>query len=292
MLLIPARAWATAAFGLLALAACGPAPGADTAPGAPLSVVTAFYPLEFAARGVGGAAVDVTSLTPPGVEPHDLELSAQQVAQIAEADLVVYVRGFQPAVDEAVDQQASGRAIDVSAALPLLADDPHVWLDPANMSAIGRVVADRIRELSPDSAADVTAAEKRFDTQMSDLDAEFAAALADCAIRDLVVSHEAFGYLAAAYGLTQVGISGLSPESEPSPARLKEVADLIREKSISTIYYETLVDPKVAQTIANETGATTAVLDPLEGLADGAQGDYTSVMRANLAALVKGQRCT
>ena len=306
------RALACSALGVTAallLAACGGSSSTGStgtaASDRAVSVVAAFYPLEYAARAVGGDAVDVVSLTPPGVEPHDLELSAQQVAQIAEADLVLYVPGFQPAVDEAVQQQAADRAVDVTAGLTLLAGeehaddthdhgagDPHVWLDPANMAVIGTAISDRLAGLSPTAADAIGTRASDFATRMTDLDAEFTAGLADCAVRDLVVSHEAFGYLADAYGFTQVGISGLSPEAEPSPARLKEVADLVSANGVSTIYYETLVDPKVAQTVADETGAATAVLDPLEGLAPDASGDYLSVMRTNLATLQAGQSCT
>ncbi len=306
------------AAGALLLSACGSTASTDEAAptvaaggdGGPVSVVAAFYPLEYAAGQVGGDAVTVTSLTPPGVEPHDLELTAAQVAEIASADLVLYIKGFQPAVDEAIAQQAADRAIDVSAGLTLLAgeahseeegeahseeegaNDPHVWLDPANMAAIGTLIGQRIAELSPDAAATVEGDSTAFAQAMNDLDAQFAEGLAQCASRDLVVSHEAFGYLAAAYDLTQVGISGLSPEAEPSPARMREVADLVRANDISTIYYETLVDPKVAQTIADETGAQTAVLDPLEGLVEGSTGDYSTVMADNLATLIAGQSCT
>jgi zinc transport system substrate-binding protein len=268
------------------------------------TVVAAFYPLAYAAQQVGGDAIDVTSLTPAGVEPHDLELSAAQVAQIAEADLVLYVKGFQPAVDEAIEQQAADHAIDVSAGLTLLpgedqgdepsdgATDPHIWLDPANMAAIGESVGQRVSELAPSAADTVSADTEAFRAAMTNLSTEFSDALAECASRELVVSHEAFGYLARAFGLTQVGLSGLSPEAEPSPARLKEVSDLVRADGITTIYYETLVDPKVAQTVADETGATTAVLDPIEGLAPDSTGDYASIMRQNLATLVAGQSCT
>jgi zinc transport system substrate-binding protein len=315
----------TIAAGALLLSACGSTSSSGEASAADegatdgsLSVVAAFYPLEYAAGQVGGDAVSITSLTPPGVEPHDLELTAAQVAEIAAADLVLYIKGFQPAVDEAIAQQAADRAIDVSSGLTLLAgeahseeegeahsegeeaghsdeegaNDPHVWLDPANMAAIGTLIGERIAELSPDAAATVEGNSAAFAQAMNDLDARFAEGLAQCASRDLVVSHEAFGYLAEAYGLTQVGISGLSPEAEPSPARMREVADLVRANDISTIYYETLVDPKVAQTIADETGAQTAVLDPLEGLVEGSTGDYSSVMADNLATLIAGQSCT
>lgn len=287
---------AVLAAGMLALSACatGPAtPGSAASPDGRPTVVAAFYPLAYAAEQVSGGAVDVISLTPPGVEPHDLELSAAQVAQIADADLVLYVRGFQPAVDEAVDQQAADRAIDVSQAVTPLstegAVDPHVWLAPENMAAIGTSIASRFKDLPGTAPSQSATAE--FTDEMAVLDGEFAAALAQCRSRDLVVSHEAFGYLARAYDLTQVGISGLSPEAEPSPARLKEVADLVSRQGVSTIYYETLVSPAVAETLAAETGAQTAVLDPLEGLAEGSNGDYASIMRENLATLVEGQGC-
>jgi len=279
------------------LAACAPASmgSPDSAAGGP-RVVAAFYPLQYAAEQVGGTGVSVDNLTQPGIEPHDLELSAQQVGQIADADLVLYVKGFQPAVDEAIAQQAPDRAIDVSAALSRLtldgAADPHVWLDPANMSAIGTAIAERLAEISPDDAAAYAKNASALTSAMSALSADYAAALQQCRTRTMVVSHDAFGYLAKAFDLTQVGISGLSPDAEPSPSRIREVADVVTKNNVSTIYYETLVDPKVAQTIADETGATDAKLDPLEGLAPGATGDYASVMRENLTTLAKGQGCS
>lgn len=288
----PRRLAAGLGAGLAAMLLVGCSSTTATAPedGRP-SVVAAFYPLHYAATSVGGEAVHATSLTPAGVEPHDLELTAQQVAEIADADLVLYVRGFQPAVDEAVDQQAPDRALDLGSVVDRLADDPHIWLDPMNMAAIGSAVSERLAQIAPDDAETFTANATDLTTAMSSLDEAFATGLADCATRELVVSHEAFGYLAAAYDLNQVAISGLSPEAEPSPARLRDVAHLVTHDGITTIYYETLVDPKVATTIADETGATTAVLDPLEGLVDGSTGDYESIMRQNLATLIAGQKC-
>jgi len=280
---------------LAACAGAGASVDSDDSTSKP-SIVAAFYPLQYAAEQVGGSAIEITNVTPPGVEPHDLELSAQQVGQIADADLVLYVKGFQPAVDEAIAQQAPDRAIDVSAALRLLtlddAADPHVWLDPANMSIIAEEIAARLAEISPASAASFASNSTGFTEAMSALSQEYTSALANCRTKTMVVSHDAFGYLAKAFGLTQVGISGLSPEAEPSPARLKDVAAIVDKEGVTTIYYETLVDPKVAQTIADETGATAKKLDPLEGLQPGATGDYPSVMRENLSTLATGQGCT
>jgi zinc transport system substrate-binding protein len=259
------------------------------------SIVAAFYPLQYAAAEIGGSAVDVTNLTQPGVEPHDLELSAQQVGQIADADLVLYIKGFQPAVDEAIAQQAPDKAIDVSATLQQLsrdgAADPHVWLDPANMALIGDEISRRLAEISPADSESYAKNAAHLTAAMAALTSEFRSGLAACRTNTMVVSHDAFGYLAKAFGLTQVGISGLSPEAEPSPARIKDVADIVAKEGVTTIYYETLVDPKVAQTLADETGATAAKLDPLEGLEADSTGDYSSVMRENLATLITGQGC-
>lgn len=293
----PSRRLALPALALMAvglLAACGgsatPSDG-STSPSNGPTIVAAFYPLAYAAEQVAGPDATIINLTPPGAEAHDLELTAQQVAQIADADLVLYIPGFQPAVDEAVEQQAGDRALNVTAAITLLPGDPHVWLNPLNMATIGDEVAAR---LSSNSSSAATAEKGASDLRasMEALNAEWAAGTSACTIRDLVVSHEAFGYLAAAYGFTQVGIAGLSPEAEPSPARLAEVAKFVKDNGITTIYYETLVDPKVAQTVAAETGAATAVLDPLEGLPEGYDGDYVTVMKDNLVEVRAGQGCT
>ncbi len=276
------------AIGCLALTGCTTDSG-DT--DGEVSVLAAFYPLQFAAERVGGDAVTVDSLTPPGAEPHDVELTPQQVAEVAEADLVVYIKGFQPAVDEAVAAQASDRAIDVSADVPLRDSDPHVWLDPTNMVVIADAIADRLATIDPEAAAGFRANAESLDADLQLLDGEWRDGTAECSSRDLVVSHEAFGYLADRYDLTQVGISGLSPESEPTPGQLAEITDFVRANDVRTIYYETLVDPKVAETVAAETGAQTAVLDPLEGLAEGSSDDYLSVMRTNLDTVKSGQPC-
>lgn len=293
-----------AATAALTLAACsgGSDSGGSSGPDGRPTIVAAFYPLAYAAEQVGGAGVQVIDLTPPGAEPHDLELSPTQVAQISEADLVLYIPGFQPALDEAVAQVAGDRALDVTAQIPLLpaegADgqtsgaDPHVWLNPLNMSIIGQEISTRLSAIDEATAPDFAAGSSALDASMTSLNDEWAAGTTTCQSRDLVVSHEAFAYLAAQYDFTQVPIAGISPDTEPSPARLAEIADFVRANGVTTIYYETLVDPKVAETIAAETGATTAVLDPIEGLAEGSTQDYVTLMQANLSAVRAGQGCS
>jgi zinc transport system substrate-binding protein len=305
-------AGATAAA--LLLSGCGGSDGAGDTDGP--TVVAGFYPLEWAAARIGGDRVAVSSLTPPGAEAHDLELTPQDVAAVAEADLLVYLDGFQPALDEAARSEAPDSSWDAGQAADLsltAADDhghegedegededhgddepvdPHFWLDPTRLAAVGDAVAERLTELDPDGAAgyEENAAALRADLEA--LDAEMQAGLGSCAVDTLVTSHDAFGYLADRYGLEVVGISGLSPSQEPDPAQLAEISTLVRERGVTTVYTEILVDPAVAQTVAEEAGVSTAVLDPLEGLTDGSAGaDYLEVMRANLAVLQEGQSC-
>jgi zinc transport system substrate-binding protein len=290
--------------GVLAVTSgCGGRASAGGFSAGKLSVVTAFYPLQFLSQRIGGDAVSVTNLTKPGAEPHDVELNPRQVAAVADAGLAVHLRGFQPAVDTAVAQEAKGRAFDAASVvdlLPLDADDghehedgamdPHVWLDPVRFSAIAGRLGERMGEADPAHRADYATRARQLQDQLQGLNQEYATGLATCARRELVTSHSAFNYLATRYNLTQVGITGISPEAEPSPRRLAEVARQARDTGTTTIFFETLVSPKVADTIAREVGARTAVLDPLEGLTD-TTSDYFSVMRANLAALTTALGC-
>lgn len=281
---------------VLALGACGSSSAGPAGQEGPLQVAASFYPLQWVTAQVAGEHADVGSLTPPGAEPHDLELGPRQVASIGEADLVVYLDGFQPAVDEAVAQEAGDSALDVTEPAELVrsggAVDPHFWLDPARLADVADSVADRLAEVDPPHAAAFTDGAAQLRAQLEALDAELREGLAGCAGTDLVTSHTAFGYLADRYGMEQVGITGLSPESEPSPKALAEIADFVANNDVQTVYSETLVSPEVAETLARETGARTAVLDPLEGLSGEAAGeDYPAVMRANLAVLREGQPC-
>jgi zinc transport system substrate-binding protein len=278
--------------------------------GGPIGIVAAFYPLQFIAERVGGDKVHVTNLAPPGAEPHDLELSPAQVASIAEANLVLYIHGFQPAVDEAV-AQGSRASLDVSTLVSQLdppqpigppdpnheeqaagAKDPHLWLDPTRLATIVTKLGDRLAELDPDNAMSYRGRAAELGTQLGQLDREFADGLGNCQRHDIVVSHAAFGYLADRYGLRQIPITGLSPEVEPTPQHLAAAADEAKRVGATTVFFETLVSPRVAEVVATTIGAETAVLDPIEGLEPGASGDYVSVMRENLATLRPALGCT
>ncbi len=308
MSLMKNRALAAVALGagvLALLSSCslmadpGPRPASD----GKLSIVASFYPLQYVTQRIAGAHATVTSLTPPGAEPHDLELTPRDVARVDRAQLVVYLKGFQPAVDGAVLAEAKGQAEDVAPAADLdrtlsqdgesNGTDPHFWLDPERLQAVSDRIEERLAAVDPAHAADYRTGLASLTQDLTTLDAEYRTGLARCANKDLVTSHEAFGYLAQRYGLHQIGITGLVPDAEPDPGVLAHVSDYVRANHVRTIYYETLVSPAIADTVAGETGARTEVLDPIEGLTKQSQGrDYLAIMRANLRNLQEGQPCS
>lgn len=293
----------------LVLAGCGSSAGADDGT---LDVMASFYPLELIAEQVGGDRVSVRSVTPPGAEPHDVELSPAQVARIDGADLVVYLSGFQAAVDDAVAQTSPDHVVDAASDTTLRAHeeeghedetaaeheehehgdlDPHFWLDPSRMPAVVDDVAAALSEIDPDGADAYAVNAAALNQRFEELDQAYASGLAQCETRTFVTSHDAFGYLADRYDLRQVGISGVDPDAEPSPARLAQVEKLVRDEGVSTIFFESLVSPKVAQTLADDLGIDSAVLDPIEGVTNDGE-DYFSLAEANLQALRMALSCS
>jgi zinc transport system substrate-binding protein len=271
--------------GALGLAACAGCGASSSASGR--SVVAAFYPLAYAAQQIAGPSVKVTNLTPPGAEPHDIELTPREVGELQQADVVLYLsHGFQPAVEAAVGD-AKGTKLDVLSGIDIRQgvgdetgkSDPHVWLDPVLYAQILRRVG---KALGDEARANSLAARALA------LDRAYRKGLAQCTRHDFVTSHAAFGYLAARYGLHQIPITGIDPESEPSPKTLANLAQLVRREHIHTVFFERLVSPKLAQTVAREAGAKTAVLDPIEGLTADEQrqgATYFSLMQQNLRQL-------
>ena len=276
-----------------------------------IDVVAAFYPLAEVARQIGGNAVSVQNLTPAGVEPHDLELTTDQVDAILDAKLAIVMgKGFQPAVESAAKQR-DGATLSVLSALTAVdakgkhvakgkvaasSHDPHVWLDPVLMRDVVAQVERALAKADPSHARQFAANACRYEAQIAHLDADYRTGLATCQRKLIVTSHAAFGYLAKEYGLRQAAITGISPDAEADPQRLSDLTDLVERNGVTTIFTETLVSPKVAQTLAREAGGVhTAVLNPLEGLTDAETkrgDDYLSVMRANLAKLRAALGCT
>ncbi len=272
-----------------------------------VDVAAAFYPVAFAAQKVGGTRVGVTNLTPVGAEPHDLELNSDQLDRLLDAKVAfVLGRGFQPAVEKAADRR-DGPTVDL---LPKLVDargkkvaeegeagglDPHVWLDPVLMSQLVGEVERGLATADPKGAATYERNTHALRDQLGALDARYRERLTGCARDLLVTSHEAFGYLATRYGLHQQGVAGLSPDQEPDPARLGELAQLARDQGVTTVFTEENVSPRIAQTLAREAGGLkTEVLSPLESLTKkerDASADYFTLMDANLDKIAAALGC-
>ncbi len=256
-----------------------------------LEVVAAAYPFAWLAEQVGGPEVHVTNLVKPGTEPHDIELSPRQVVQVHEAAMVVYLKGFQPAVDDAVGGDKEG--LDLGRGIKQTggdtSKDPHIWLDPARMETATAAIGRRLAALDVKHAKAYQLRAVAVVASLRAVHASIQVQLTSCARREIVTSHSAFGYLAERYQLTQHAISGLTPDAEPSPSKVAEVADYARQHKVTTIFFESLVDPKVAKTVAAEIGAKTAVLDPIEGVKDG--DDYLKVMVRNAQALHDALGC-
>ncbi|WP_436957935.1 metal ABC transporter substrate-binding protein [Streptomyces sp. SudanB182_2057] len=308
--LIPTAAMAAVtALGTATLAGCsGDAAGAGNTE--KFDVVASFYPMAFLAERIGGDHVHVTSLTSPGQEPHDLELSTRQIASLEESDAVLYLKNLQPSVDEAVAQSPVDTKID-AASLTTLEEhgnevgghaaehdhehehggdesgkDPHIWLDPVRYAQVAEGVGRAFEKADPDHAADYKKNTAALVKQLNALNTEFENGLAHTKGKVFITTHAAFGYLAERYGLTEEAINGLDPESEPSAARVKDLEKMAKADGVSTVFYETLVSDKTAKTIASDTGLKTDVLDPIEGITKHSRGqDYFAVQRANLKAL-------
>lgn len=294
------------------LTGCGTQP-ADTAAGdGRLRVLTSFYPMYDFACKIGGDCIDVTNMVPSGTEPHDWEPSTNDLKNLEKADVFIYNGAdMEPWADDLlVSHSDTLRVVEASENVELRTTDgehehahehedadhhhgdfdPHVWLDPENAKIEMEAIRDALCAADPENSTVFQSNYEKYAAELDALDAEFREKLAPLPNRTIVVAHEAFGYLCDAYDLTQVGIEGLSPDSEPDPGRMAEVIDFVREHSISTIFFEELVSPKVAEAIASETGAQAKMLSPLEGLSDeqaAAGADYFSVMHDNLAALME-----
>lgn len=304
----------------LMVGGCGDSGSKDSSAGKPLKVAANFYPVEEAAKQIGGSNVTVTDLTSVGAEPHDLELTPEKAAALSDASLVLYLsHDFQPSVEKAVAQlPQSTKAVDLlqgvklrpaSTGIPGVrgevdggpgealagGQDPHVWVDPARFSAMARKIQAAMIAADPSHRAQYVTNGDAYVAKLQSLASDFSESLASCKSKVLVTSHAAFGYIADRYGLTQAAIAGITPEAEPNPQSLAALAKYARSKGVKTVYFETLVPKRLSQTLANEIGAKTDALNPVEGLTaaeikDG--NDYISIQRDNLARLKSGLSCT
>lgn len=299
-------------LGMLALSACSDSGGGDKS--GKLAVTASFYPMEYLAKEIGKDHVQVTDLTSPGTEPHDLELSPRQTADLGKSDAILYLKGIQPAVDQAVEQAGVEHTIDAASLTQLEkhgaevgghdeghdheghdhgheadGDDPHIWLDPVKFAQVAKGVGKAFAEADPAHKADYARNTDDVVKKLDDLNKKFAAGLKNKKSDTFITTHAAFGYLSERYGLTEEAINGIDPESsDVSGSRMKELQKLAKEHGVDTVFFETLTNPEMAKTLARDLGVKTDVLDPVEGITEKSRGkDYVQVMESNLAALQK-----
>ncbi|WBB59452.1 zinc ABC transporter substrate-binding protein [Streptomyces sp. WMMC500] len=346
--LTPAAAAALSAAAVVALSACGTGDAGTTTDDGRLRVTASFYPMQFLAEEIGGRNAEVSTLTKPGTEPHDLELSPRQTGDLADAGLIIYLKDMQPAVDEAIEQSGAEHVVEASEFTTLEkhgseedghgheedghaedehaeeghaedehaedghaaeeeADggheghdhgdedgpDPHIWLDPVRYAEVAEGVGEAMAKADPDHAGAYEKNAAELADRLRKLDGQFAAGLENRRTDTFITTHAAFGYVADRYGLVQESIKGLSPESEPSAARMQELQDVAEADGVTTVFFETLVSDKTARTLAGDLDLKTDVLDPIEGVTDKSKGDdYFEIMEANLAALQRALGAT
>jgi zinc transport system substrate-binding protein len=284
------------ALALVSVGGCAPTP-----PSAKPLVVTTIYPLWEFSRRVAGDRAEVVALVPPGVEPHDWEPAPRDVGQIQRSAVFVHTGTGLDGWAEKLLADLTGRrgvVVNASAGLPRLAvggvADPHVWLDPTLARAQARAIAAGLAEADPEGRALYSERAQAFAALLDTLDQDLTAGLRECARREMVTSHAAFGYLAQRYRLVQVPVMGLSPEAEPSPADLAAIVRTARRHQVTHVFFERLLSPGLAETLSREIGATPLLLDPIEAVspADAAAGNgYLEIMRANLASLRTALAC-
>lgn len=262
-----------------------------------LKVTTSFYPLSYLVERIGGGYVSVTNLTPVGSEPHDFEPSTKDIVALEEQDLIILsgggLEGYARKIQDNVHKSKT-QVLLVGEKLMSDPKDPHVWLDPVLYMKQAEMIGETLMKIDPLHAQTYELNTKQLTNDLRRLDEEFVSGLSNCKQKNIITSHSAFGYLANRYGLKQVALAGLSPDEEPSSKTLSEITTFAKNNDIDYIFFEELVSPHIAKTIANEIGAGTLVFSPLEGLTkdDVRMGKtYLSVQRENLENLKTALNC-
>jgi len=271
-----------------------------------LVVYTSFFTMKDFASKIGGDKIKLYNIIPMGADPHDWEQTPSMISSLEYADVFIFNgAGIEHWVDKVLGtiRNQSLIVVEATAGIDLLEgscenhdarvfhmhdSDPHVWLNPMNAKHQMQIIRDAFVQADPNNTDYYNRNFEYYAAELDKLDAEFRDALSGLQNKTIIVSHEAFGYLCDAYGLNQIGIAGLEPNTEPSPARMAQIIELVNLYEINVIFFEELASSRIVDTIARETGARTAVLSSIEGLTDAqvaAGDDYFSVMRQNLQVL-------
>lgn len=269
-----------------------------------IQVIASFYPMYYFATQIAGDKADITNITPSGAEPHDYEPTAQEIVRIEQSNLLILNGGNLEAWGNKIKEELTSSTIVVLAGENLVSkqlvedgqtiQDPHVWLSPPLAKQQVENINEGFIKVDPSNTPYYETKAKLLEDKLDALDTEYAKGLAFCTRTDFVTSHAAFGYLADRYHLNQIAIAGVSPEQEPSTQKLTDITNFVKTKGIKYIFFESLVSPKLSETIANETGAQTMILDPIEGISEDdirAGKNYFTQMEMNLKNLELALQC-
>lgn len=300
---------------LMMLAACGPKSSGSIIEGK-VNVITTFYPIYEFASEIGGEDINAINLLPVGVEPHDWTPRSQDIINTSKAQLFLYngagLEGWVPNFLKSLDSDSEAKAVEVSQGVDLimtdeedghdhghedegaehsdsLHTDPHTWVSPKSALVMAKNIKESLQSVDPEHSAGYEERYQKLAESLSALDSKFTEELGKLPNKEIVVSHQAFSYLARDYGLSQHAIMGLSPDAEPRGQDLLDLAALVKEEGIRYIFFEELVSDKLAKTLASETGVSTMVLNPVEGLTEAQEknGDnYFTLMEKNLQNLI------
>lgn len=282
-----------------------------------LKIAATFFPLYDITKDIAGNKADIYSIIPDGVEPHDFEPTIDAIKKLNSADAFVTIGiEFQQTEQKLIDAVnpnikliSSSKGLELinlkseTGSVPELSisesgkdlgtetgKDTHIWLSPRNMEFMAKNIAEGLKSINSANADYYDANLNITLSKLIQLDTEYKDGLSNCSKDTILVSHNAFAYLAKDYGFNFISISGISPELEPSPQQIKQLVDIANKKNLKYIFYESLVDPRVSQTVAKEIGAQTLELDPIEGSND-PNADYFSIMRKNLENLKIALEC-
>ena len=281
-----------------------------------LKVIASFFPMYEFTRNVAGNRADVSVFIPIGEEPHGWEPPTQQIQDVQNSQLFVYngagMETFIPAflstenfpnttfvrASQGIQMQnADVIHMNPDEAKPVIEQggkDPHVWNDPVLAQQEVRNIANAMEKADPANAQYYESNAQAYIGKLSKLDQDIKLGLSNCQLHTFVSFHNAFNYFSQRYNLTDVWLSGLAPEAEVSPQDLARVEDTAKQNNVKIIFSEDLVDPKLAQSLATDIGATTMVLSPLEGINNTEQKEgvtFIDKWYQNLNSLKTGLEC-
>ncbi len=270
-----------------------------------IMVVASFYPLYDFAKNVGGDRINVSIMIPAGVEPHEYEPSPSDIIQLTNANLFIYngagLESWAPKLLEGINN-SDLIVVNTSKNISLIdsqdndvpGSDPHVWLSPVLAKIQVESIKNALIEADPAGKSFYEQNTLTYLNKLDILDTNFRQVFATCKKKDILITHATLAYFCKEYGCNQVPVEGVNAEGEPSPAALAAIIDQAKAKNITTVFVESLINPKSAQTIANDIKGTVAVFNSVHGVTQEEEQNgknYLSLMQENIKIIKNNLNC-